>query len=69
MKKIGILGGVGPQATAHIYKQLILSAQKNHRAINNDDYPDVLIASVPVPDFISSKKDLEKAKKMLIGSA
>ena len=69
MKKIGILGGVGPQATAFIYQKIMLSAQKNHNAKNNDDYPDLLIASVPVPDFISSKDHLDEAKRMLIESA
>ncbi len=69
MKKIGIIGGVGPQATAFIYQKLIASAQANHSAVNNDDYPDVLIASVPVPDFISSKEHLDEAKQMLIEAA
>jgi aspartate racemase len=69
MKKIGIIGGVGPQATAFIYQKLIASAQANHNAVNNNDYPDVLIASVPVPDFISSKEHLDDAKKMLIEAA
>ncbi len=69
MKKIGILGGVGPQATAFIYQKIIASAQRNHNAKNNDDYPDLVIASVPVPDFISSKEHLEEAKQMLIESA
>lgn len=69
MNKIGIIGGVGPQATAFIYQKIIASAQTNHGAINNDDYPDVLIASVPVPDFISSKEHLERAKQMLLKAA
>ncbi len=69
MKKIGILGGVGPQATAFIYQKIIESAQTNHNAVNNNDYPDVLIASVPVPDFISSKEHLEEAKQMLVEAA
>ena len=69
MKKIGILGGVGPQATAFIYQKIIASAQANHNAVNNDDYSDILIASVPVPDFISSKEHLEEAKQMLIEAA
>lgn len=69
MKKIGIIGGVGPQATAFIYQKIIASAQTNHNATNNNDYPDVLIASVPVPDFISSKDHLDNAKQMLIEAA
>lgn len=69
MKKVGILGGVGPQATAFIYQKIVASAQNNHRAVNNDDYPDLVIASVPVPDFISSKEHLDEAKRMLIEAA
>lgn len=69
MKKIGLLGGVGPQATAFIYQQVIVSAQSHHGAKNNNDYPDIVIASVPVPDFISSKEHLEEAKEMLFAAA
>jgi len=69
MKKLGILGGVGPQATAFIYQKIIASAQNNHKATNNDDYPDLVIASVPVPDFISSKEHLDEARRMLIEAA
>ena len=69
MKKIGILGGVGPQATAYIYQSIIKQANKSHNAVNNDGYPYVVVASVPVPDFISDKTDLPKAKDMLIEAA
>ncbi len=69
MKRIGIIGGVGPQATAFLYQKIVTSAQTNHGAVNNEDYPDMLIASVPVPDFISSKKHLEEARQMLIEAA
>jgi aspartate racemase len=69
MKKIGILGGVGPQATAYIYQSIIKQANKGHDAVNNDDYPYVVVASVPVPDFISDKTNLPKAKDMLIEAA
>lgn len=69
MNKLGIIGGVGPQATSFIYDKVIESAINNHGAKNNNDYPDIIVASVPVPDFISSKDDLEEAKRMLIESA
>jgi aspartate racemase len=69
MKKIGILGGVGPQATAFIYQSIIKQAIQSHGAVNNDDYPYVIIASVPVPDFISNKSDIPRAKEMLIDAA
>lgn len=69
MNKIGILGGVGPQATAYIYQSIIRQANANHGALNNDDYPYVVFASVPVPDFISDKAGIPQAKDMLIDAA
>jgi aspartate racemase len=69
MKKVGLIGGVGPQATAYIYQKLIEVSQSAYNARNNDDYPDVIFASVPVPDFISSKAKLEVAEEMLINTA
>lgn len=69
MKKIGILGGIGPQATGYIYQSIIKQSNLNHNAKNNDDYPYVIIASVPVPDFISNKKNISLAKDMLVDAA
>lgn len=69
MKKIGILGGVGPQATAFIYQSVMKQATENHGAVNNNDYPYVVVASVPVPDFISDKSNISEAKDMLVDAA
>jgi len=69
MKKIGILGGVGPQATAYIYSHVIDYSTNYHGAVNNDDYPYIVIASVPVPDFISNTDNIDTAKTMLIEAA
>lgn len=69
MKKIGLLGGVGPQATAYIYQSVVQQANLHHNAVSNDDYPYLVIASVPIPDFISDKVGLPKATDMLIEAA
>lgn len=66
MKKIGIIGGVGPQATANLYKEIIKYSNSKYNAVNNNDYPRIVIESVPVPDFIRDKKTIEEAKRMLI---
>jgi aspartate racemase len=68
MRKIGILGGVGPQATSFIYRSIIEQATEKG-AVNNNDYPYVVVASVPVPDFISDKANIPKAKEMLVEAA
>jgi aspartate racemase len=67
-KKIGIIGGVGPQSTDFIYEKIIEFSQSKYDAKNNSDYPRILIDSVPVPDFISNKDNIEKAENMLIDS-
>ncbi len=68
-KKIGIIGGVGPQSTNFIYEKIIEYSQTKYHAENNADYPRLVIESVPVPDFISNKDNIEKAKSMLIEAA
>jgi len=67
-KKIGLIGGVGPQATKFIYEKIIELAQSKYGAKNNDDYPHIIIESLPIPDFISDKNQIEVAKKMLLES-
>ena len=68
-KAIGIIGGVGPQATQFIYGKIIEISQLKYGATNNNDYPRILIDSIPVPDFISDTSQIEISKKMLINSA
>jgi len=67
-KKIGIIGGVGPQATQFIYSKIIELSQTKYGAKNNDDYPQLVIESVPVPDFISDVSKIDLATEMLIES-
>jgi aspartate racemase len=64
---IGILGGMGPQASAYMYKLLIEMAQKEFGAKNNDDFPEIILYSVPIPDFISSLEKKEEALNILKG--
>lgn len=67
-KKIGIIGGVGPQATEFIYKKINELAQIKYHAKNNSDFPNIIIEAVPIPDFISDKSQIEISKSMLINT-
>lgn len=67
-KKIGIIGGVGPQSTDYIYEKIIQFSQEKYNAKDNADYPRLVIESVPVPDFISNKDNVSVAKEMLINA-
>ncbi|RJR15837.1 aspartate/glutamate racemase family protein [Candidatus Microgenomates bacterium] len=62
---IGVLGGMGPQASAYFYQLLIEKSIRDFGAQNNDDFPEIVLDSVPVPDFIGDTKNLIPAKNVL----
>lgn len=64
-KSIGILGGMGPDASVQLYQIMIELARSKFKAQENQDYPDIIIHSVPVPDFITNKQNVPVALAML----
>lgn len=54
MKKIGIIGGLGPEATMDYYKEII-NAFKNEKGDLN--YPEIIIYSVNMSEFLSLMKE------------
>ena len=65
-KAIGIIGGMGPEASARFYRMLIYHAQKDYSICKNEDFPELYLISIPVPDFINSQANEEQALKMLV---
>ncbi|MEI7792101.1 MAG: amino acid racemase [Candidatus Berkelbacteria bacterium] len=45
MKKVGIIGGVGPETTAEFYLDVIFSCQEKNKTAR----PNIIISSVPLP--------------------
>jgi aspartate racemase len=66
MATIGILGGMGPQASNRLYELLITKTARLTKAAVDEDYPEIVLFSVPVPNFISDKSKLVQATTMLI---
>lgn len=64
MIKIGILGGMGPQASALLYQKIIWQAEHYFHAKKNADYPYFCLINLPVPDLIVNQNDEEKTVKM-----
>lgn len=62
---IAILGGMGPDASARLYQRMIEMARKEFGVRNNEEYPEIILQSIPVPDFISDTTRAEKAVFML----
>lgn len=65
-KAIGIIGGMGPDASQYFYKLLICRAQRDYHVGKNEDFPEIYLASIPVPDFITSEERKEEALLMLL---
>lgn len=62
---IGILGGMGPDASARLYQLMIEMARNEYGVSRNEEYPEVILDSVPVPDFIADTQRAEEAMFML----
>ncbi len=58
MKKIWILWGMWPQASLHFYQLLIQKVETNIRNPRNQDFPNLLLSNIPVPDLIKGKDDI-----------
>lgn len=62
---IGVIGGMGPQASCEFYRLLIEGAKLRYGAKSNNEFPEILLDSVPVPDFLSDTQKMEEAAEML----
>ena len=66
MAAIGILGGMGPQASARLQQLLVRDAPKHMTIRIDTDFPEIVLLSVPVPNFIANKRHMNKAREILI---
>lgn len=65
-KSIGVLGGMGPESTAIFYQSIILQCQKQYGAQYDEDYPEIFIYNLPIPDMVEGIKNPEKVLPVLI---
>ncbi len=65
---ITILGGMGPQASAHLYKLLIQKSQK-HPKQKPGIFPHIVLRSLAVEDFISDQAKQRDAKTAMLHAA
>lgn len=63
--KIAILGGMGPQASAFLVKLLVDMSAKEFGVRDGEDFPEIILDSVPIPDFIEESKNIPAARKLL----
>lgn len=66
-KTIGILGGMGPEASANLYQKMIKYAQTRYGAVQDEDYPPIIVYSLPLDGFDEKGiSDFPLVKKQLI---
>lgn len=65
-KKIGILGGMGPEALSDMYLAICKYYQVNFGAKYDRDFPPMVMYSVPIPDVVESIENEQKTLEMLI---
>ncbi len=64
-KTFGILGGMGPEATAELYKKIIDIYQSKYGAKYDSDYPTIFIYNLPLPDIVQSLVYDENVSRMV----
>jgi aspartate racemase len=66
---IGILGGMGPAATADLYLRIVRFFKREYGAFRDSDFPRIVIESVPIPDVVGSLEDERLTCDMLCEAA
>ncbi len=67
MKRIGILGGMGPESTAAFYSAVIRQCQLQYGARLDEDYPEIFIYSLPIADIVGDSKANLVREQLLCG--
>ncbi len=63
---MGILGGMGPEATAELYLRIVRIFQRKYGAKYDDDFPEIIIINLPIPDVVEGFTAEQEIKKMLL---
>lgn len=58
---IGIIGGMGPFASARVLELSLVMARDQFGATNDDDFPEIVFTSIPVKNFFKDKQNTTSA--------
>jgi aspartate racemase len=65
-KIIGVLGGMGPESTAIFYHAVIKQCQKQYHAQYDEDYPEIFIYNLPIPNIVEGLNKPDETLDMLV---
>jgi aspartate racemase len=66
-QKIGLLGGIGPQATGYFYSSLITKLKNSGKINSNADFPNIIINSINAPELTGSKVTIQQLQPYIDG--
>ena len=66
-KKIGVLGGIGPEATGEFYNKLIRGLREKGTIKSNKDFPQIVINSIPAQELIYDEISDEELQPYING--
>lgn len=55
--KLGVLGGIGPEATGEYYLKLVRGLQQTGLIRDNTDFPYIVVRSIPAPELVGAISD------------
>lgn len=64
-RPIGIIGGMGPFASAELLNMVLLSARNKFGARKDEDFPEIILTSIPVKNFFTDEKKAKLVLKMI----
>lgn len=67
MKRIIIIGGMGPQASVELHRRVVAMAAQIGTGANHD-YPEIIHYSLPVVDFIDDETSRPDALRRIVGA-
>jgi len=68
-KSIGIIGGMGPDASVRFLSRLIELSREKHGVRKNNEYPDVFLNSISVEDFVENKNSVFKGIERIVSAS
>jgi aspartate racemase len=59
--RVGVLGGIGPEASSEYYRKLIDALQRRNIVRTNTDFPQIILNSIPAPELVGEITEQELA--------
>lgn len=68
-KRIGIIGGMGPDASVRFLGRLVELSRDEHGVSKNSEYPEVFLSSISVNDFVENKKFIKNGIERIVNTS